>query len=95
MPSRDRLEWLRGRVDFKVDGWRRWAYWTSVMCIGASFGIRYGNPNVTVVPGYRLVEPATPAFATFTSKLYIAVAGVLLLSIVGRRAVIDTEDADE
>lgn len=91
---RRRAEFLEDRVDFQLDGWRRWAYWACVCFLGMSFGVRYGHPQVAVVPGMRLYAPATADVARGLSQFLVTLSVALLTAVVGRNALVDDPERE-
>lgn len=87
-------ERFQDRVEFTLTGWRRWAYWLAVMFTGAVIGIRYGHPELHVLPWGMELLPQAPskAVASRGTQSLSAVALALIAAILGREAFIDMED---
>lgn len=89
---REQKEYLGNRVDFRFNGWRRFAYWCTVMFIGVSIGVRYGHPELTMAPGVQLYDTPAKETAEIVANGFSLLAAILLVLIIGRDGFIRGDD---
>lgn len=88
---------LTDRLNYEPSGWRLFAYWLAVMFAGVTLGIRYGHPDLSVLPwGVTLgVEAPSKPTAARAARYFSYIALALLVVVVGREAMIDSDAGGE